>query len=494
MPNASPGLQPHDTLPLHRDLYYGGAWHESAGGRSETFNPSTGESLGFAAQANAADVDAMTQVAHRAFLEWRKTKPIERATALRRIAAVLRENADELALLDALNCGNPVRDMRGDSFFAATQLEFFAGLVTEMKGDTLPMGPGNLNITLREPLGVCARILAYNHPLMFVGGKIAAPLAAGNSVIVKPPVQAPLSAFRFMELIDGILPPGVLNIASGGQACGEALVNHPLIPMVTLIGSVQTGRAIARAAGDRLKRVLLELGGKNALLIYPDADLEAAIGGAVRGMNFGWCGQSCGSTSRVFVHESLHDRFVDGVVKAAAAYKPGLATDADTNMGALISREHRDRVMGYIDSGKEEGARLVLGGAVPRDAALAGGHFVEPTIFADVTPAMRIAREEIFGPVLSIIKWSDHEQMLQAVDNVEYGLTAAVYTRDLGRAHQAASSINAGSISVNSTAFHFLGAPFGGNKLSGIGREESIEELFEFTQLKNVNISFASNG
>jgi betaine-aldehyde dehydrogenase len=476
-------------LPQHRDLFYDGQWQKPAGGHAETHNPATGETLGRAAEANAADVEAAVQAAHRAFREWRKTKPLDRAAMLRKIAAVLREHAEELALIDAANCGNPVSEMIRDGHGAAAQLDFFAGLVTEMKGSTTPMGDGIVNMTVREPYGVCGRIVAYNHPLMFTAAKFGAPLAAGNTVIMKPPPQAPLSGYRLMELIGDLVPAGVLNLVTGGRECGEALSAHPLVPVVTLVGSVPTGRTIAKSAADRLKHVILELGGKNALIVYPDADVARAIAGAVRGMNFTWCGQSCGSTSRLFVHESLYDKVLAGVVEASRQYVPGIPTEPETTMGAIVSKAQHDKIMSYIELGKKEGARLVTGGKIPNDPRLAKGFFVEPTIFADVTMDMRIAKEEIFGPVLSVIKWRDEEAMFEQVNSVEYGLTAAIYTTNLAAAHRAAHRVESGYVWVNNASAHFPGVPFGGYKQSGIGREESIDELLSFTQIKNINIT-----
>jgi betaine-aldehyde dehydrogenase len=477
------------VLPSRRDLYYGGKWHKPGGGYLDTCNPATGLSLGACAEADTQDVDAAARAAHQAFQEWRQRKPIERATALKKISRVVLDHAEELALLDAANCGNPVKEMLSDVRVAATQLEYFAGLVTEVKGETIPMGDGVVNMTVREPFGVCARIVAYNHPLMFTAGKFASALAAGNTVIMKPPAQAPLSAYRLMELVDGILPPGVLNVVTGGKPCGEALTAHPLIPAVTLIGSVPTGRAIAKSAAGLLKHVGLELGGKNALIVYPDADLERAIEGAVRGMNFTWCGQSCGSTSRLFLHESVHDAVLAGVVEAAKRFKPGIPTEMDTTMGAIISKAQWDRIMSYIELGKKEGATLITGGKAPDDPRLANGFFIEPTIFADVTMDMRIAKEEIFGPVLSVLRWRDEEEMFEQVNRVEYGLTAAIYTTNLARAHRAAGRVEAGFVWINNSASHFLGSPFGGFKQSGNFREESIDELLSFTQIKNINIT-----
>jgi len=475
-------------LPKHRDLYYDGKWQKPKGGYLETWNPATGDSLGQVAEANTADVDAAVQAAHKAFREWRKVKPVERAALMKKVAAVLRANADELAMLDAANCGNPIREMRRDAVVAAMQIEFYAGLVTEAKGETIPMGEGVVNLSVREPYGVVGRIVAYNHPIMFTAGKMGPPLAAGNTVIVKPPYQAPLSAYRMMELIDGIMPPGVISIVSAGREGSEALVTHPLVPRVALIGSVPTGRAVAKAAADRLKHVTLELGGKNACIIYPDADLEKAIPGAVNGMNFTWCGQSCGSTSRLFVHESIHDRVLEGMMQIIKTYNPGIPTEMETTMGSIISKAQHDKIMGYIDIAKNGGAKLVYGGKVPSDPLLAKGWFVDPTVFDGVDQGMRIANEEVFGPVLSVLKWRDEEAMFEQVNAVEYGLTGSIWTTSLANAHRAAARVQSGYIWVNNTSAHFLGASFGGYKQSGIGREEGADELLAYTQVKNINI------
>jgi len=404
------------------------------------------------------------------------------------VAAVLRENAFELAMIDAANCGNPISEMQRDALIAAVQIDYYAGLATEIKGDTLPMGDGILNYSLREPYGVCARIVAYNHPIMFTAGKMAPPLAAGNVVIMKPPYQAPLSAYRMMELIDGILPPGVLNVISAGTPGSQALVSHPAVPRLALIGSVPTGRAIARAAADRLKHVTLELGGKNACIIYPDADLSRAIPGAVNGMNFTWCGQSCGSTSRLFVHNSVYDKVVAGMLEAVKHYQPGIPTEMATTMGSIVSKAQWQKILGYVDIAKSEGAHLIYGGGVPKDPRLASGWFVEPTIFTDVTQSMRIANEEVFGPILSVIRWQDEEAMFEQVNSVEYGLTASIWTTQLAHAHRAASRVQSGYVWVNHVSSHFIGASFGGYKQSGIGREEGFDELLSYTQHKNVHV------
>jgi betaine-aldehyde dehydrogenase len=484
MSSSNPTL----VLPQHRDLYYGGAWHRPQGGYLDTFNPATGESLGPAAEANSADVDAAVRAAQQGFAIWRGIKPLERAGLLKKVAQVLRDNAFELALLDAANCGNPICEMQRDALIAAAQIDYYAGLATEVKGETLPMGEGILNYTLREPYGVCARIVAYNHPIMFTAAKMAPPLIAGNAVIMKPPYQAPLSSYRMMELLDGILPPGVLNILSGGIECGQALVTHPDVPRLALIGSVPTGRAIARAGAERLKHVTLELGGKNACIIYPDADMDKAIPAAVNGMNFTWCGQSCGSTSRLFVHESIHDQVVAGLLQAIRVYQPGIPTDMATTMGCIVSQQQHEKIMAYIALGQQEGATLAYGGQRPSDPALAKGWFVQPTVFTGVTQKMRLANEEVFGPVLSVIKWRDEAEMLEQVNAVEYGLTASIWTQNLATAHRTAARVQAGFVWVNHIGSHFIGASFGGYKQSGIGREEGFDELLTYTQHKNVHV------
>lgn len=477
-------------LPEHRDLFYGGAWQPAKSGRrEESFSPASGESYGPVAFAAAEDMDAAIAAAKAAFPAWRDTAPMERAACLKKIAAVMRDHKEELALVDAADSGNPVAAMLKDIDIATSQLDYFAGLVLEMKGDTIPMGPNAVNMTVREPLGVVGRIVAFNHPLMFCAGKAAAPLAAGNTVVMKPAEQAPLSVLRWLELVGDILPPGVLNVVHGGVEAGQALASHPDVAKVGLIGSVPTGRAVMQGASATVKDVMLELGGKNALIACPDADIEKTAKGIVAGMNFAWCGQSCGSTSRVFLHDDIHDAVLDRVVDLVQAFKPGDPTDFSTTMGALISAKQQERVLGYIEGAKREGARLVTGGRVPADPALAKGNFVEPTIFADVTTEMTIAREEIFGPVLSVFRWSDEGDVIAKANDVEYGLTCSIWTRDLARAHRMANRAEAGFVWVNKSAAHFLGAPFGGVKQSGIGREECLGEMLSFTREKNIHIA-----
>jgi betaine-aldehyde dehydrogenase len=490
--NANLSEVPDLVLPAHRGVYRGGRWHDPMSGRTApTWNPSTGAAIADVAVSSAQDVDAAVADAQRGFAEWKAVAPLERARILRQAAAILRTNAGELALIDAANCGNPVHEMARDAQVAAAQLDFFAGLVTEMKGASIPMGPDAVNFSVREPLGVVARIFPFNHPFMFAAGKSAAPLAAGNAVIVKPPDQAPLSSLRLAELVDGLFPAGVFNVLPGDRDTGAALAAHGGVAMVALIGSVPAGRAVMRAASDTVKPLLLELGGKNALIAYPDADPDDVAGGAVGGMNFTWCGQSCGSTSRAFVHRAIYDAVIERVKARVAAFKPGVATDPATTMGAIVSAAQLERVQGYIESARSEGARLVYGGNRPSDPALRQGFFVEPTVFCDVTPSMRIAREEVFGPVLAIMPWSDETEMLRQVNAVDYGLTCSIWTRDLDTALRTAGNVQAGYVWINEVGRHFLGAPFGGVKQSGLGREECLAELLAFTQEKNIHVKLA---
>ncbi len=476
-------------LPSHTDLYYGGQWRSAlGGGRTETRNPGSGALLCDLAQAAPEDFDAAVDAAQEGFKIWREVPPRERSQRLRELAARLRRHGPELAMLDAADCGNPVSEMLGDSEAAAAQVDFFAGLVTEMKGASVPMGPDVVNFSVREPLGVVARILPFNHPMMFCAGKTAAILAAGNSVIVKPPEQAPLSALRIAELSEDLFPAGVFNVLPGSREAAAHLAAHPGVAMVALVGSVPAGRAVMRAAADTLKPVLLELGGKNALIAFPDADPDEVADAVIAGMNFAWCGQSCGSTSRAFLHEDIHDQVLERVKARITRFRPGLATDPKSTMGAIVSAEQRDRVLRYIESAKAEGAVLACGGGPPSDPALANGFFVEPTVFTDVTMQMTIAREEIFGPVLAVLKWREEARMLAEVNSLEYGLTCSIWTNDINTAHRTAGRVEAGFVWVNEVAKHFLGAPFGGYKQSGIGREESLEELMAFTQEKNIHI------
>lgn len=474
-------------LPAHRGLYYGGTWHDPlSGGSAPTINPATGQSIAQVAVAGADDVDAAISSAAAGFAIWRKTDALTRSRALVAWAARLRANADQLAWLDAVDAGMPISQVLRDIELAAVAIEFCAGLITEIKGDTLPTGNGQLTYTLRQPIGVVARIVAFNHPLMFAASRAAAPLAAGNALILKPSEQAPLSALRLAELSEGLFPPGVFNVLPGGRECGEALARSPRVAKVSLIGSVPTGKAVLRAAAETIKETALELGGKNALIAYPDADIPTVADAIFRGMNFAWGGQSCGSTSRAFVHTDIHDAVVALVVEKCRALVPGMPTEPGTAMGCLISEAHRARVEGFVASAIEDGATLVAGGRRP--PGLDGGAFYEPTVFTGVSADMSIAREEIFGPVLSIFRWSDEAAMLADVNDTDFGLTAAIWTERISTALRVAEALEVGYVWVNGVGAHIHGAPFGGVKQSGLGREESIDEIFAYTAVKTINV------
>jgi betaine-aldehyde dehydrogenase len=471
-----------------RGLYYGGRWVEATSGRTfASINPSTGRTLGDVPYADANDVDLAVKAAAKGFEEWRKVGIQERAKCLEAWAKRVRGEAKRLALVDAVDSGNAVKGMEGDMHWAADSLEYFAGLITEVKGTTSSQGPRHLNLTRRQPYGVVAKLNAFNHPFRFCVEKAAAPLAAGNTVVIKSSEQAPLSSFDVALLAEGIFPPGVVNVVSGDGATGAALVAHPMVSRIGFIGSVETGRLVAKGAADRLKRVTLELGGKNPIIIFPDADPKQAASAALKGMNMNRQGQSCSSTSRVFVHESLHRPVLDEIVRLANALPVGFPWIESNELGPVVSERQLARILDFIDSGRKEGAQLVTGGDKPKDAMLANGFFLRPTVFDGVRQRMRIAREEIFGPVMSVLPWSDSAEMLADVNSVQYGLTAAIVTTRLDLAMQTAEQVDAGYVWINSNG-RYLGEPYGGWKQSGLGVEECFEELLSYTCVKNVNM------
>ena len=471
-----------------RGLFIGGEWVHSHSERTITsINPSNGEVLGSVPLADERDVDRAVAAARAAFPSWSALPAPRRAACLCALAAAIERNADHLALMDAVDSGNAVSGMRGDMTWTCDALRYFAGLVTEIKGETMSREPGHLNVTLRQPYGVVARINPFNHPFRFCAEKAAAALAAGNTVVIKGPEQAPLSSLRLGELCAEHFPPGVVNIVTGDGGTGSALVRHRDVARVGFVGSVETGRIVARQAAEGLKEVTLELGGKNPIVVFPDADPARAAAQAVAAMNMNRQGQSCSSTSRVLVHRSLHEQVRAELVKAAAAIPIGLPWLDGAEMGPLVSQPQFERVLGYIESGNAQGARLLTGGGRPSAPELASGFFVEPTVFDGVQPEMRIGSEEIFGPVMSIMSWTDFDEMIEVANGVMYGLTASLVTNDFGAAMRAAERLEAGYVWINS-AGRYLGAPYGGWKQSGIGKEESFEELLSFTRVKNINM------
>ena len=478
-----------------RERYHcliGGELSAAASGNTfVTINPATGEKLADVPACDAHDVHRAVLAAHAAFATWRNLTPVERAVYLRRFAERLRARAESYAMLDARDLGSPLQFMRKDVASAAALNDYYAGLAPEIKGETIPAAE-TLNFTLREPFGVVGRITPFNHPIMFAA-RIAAPLVAGNTLVLKPAEQAPLSALEMAHDVKEIFPPGVVNILTGdGPGAGASLVKHPLVRRVHFTGSVEIGREVMRAAADSLKTVTLELGGKNPMIVFPDADLDKAVAGAFNGMNYCWSeGQSCGSTSRLFLHADIHDQFLARLIEKVRSARIGLPTEESTEMGCLVSQKQFDKVMSYIELGKKQGALLVAGGGRPPQPELARGYFVMPTIFDQVQQTMRLAQEEIFGPVQAVLTWRDEKELIQMANSVMYGLTASIWTRDFAAAYRLARQIEAGYIWINDSSRHFPGIPFGGVKQSGFGREESLADLLSYTQLKSVNINLA---
>jgi betaine-aldehyde dehydrogenase len=439
---------------------------------------------------SAADVDDAVAAAQAASHEWARTPIAERAAALLALADAVLSHGEELAWIDTLDNGSPIAVMRNDYLMAVDQLRYVAGLALQLRGQTLPAAaPDALDFTLRDPFGVVGRLIPFNHPLMFAASRIAAPLLAGNAVVLKPSEQTSLSALRLGELARPVLPAGVLNVVTGtGDVVGDRLVAHPDVPRIAFTGSEAVGRRIlARAAATAIKTVTLELGGKNPLLVFPDADLAAAVDGALRGMNFRWQGQSCGSTSRLFVHRSIFQPFIAELAARMQSLTIGDPLLESTDTGPLVSRAHYERVRGYIDVGRSDPAlELVTGGT----AAGGPGYFVPPTLFTAESPHGPLFTEEIFGPVLVAAPFDDYDHAIALANSLAVGLTASVWTTSLHTALAAARDLQAGYLWVNHSSEHIAGASFGGMKNSGLGREESLEEIESYTQHKNVYIRF----
>ena len=484
------GLATRTTHPM----LIGGEFRASSDGATiDAVNPATGQVIGSVPAGTREDAGLAVDAAARAFPAWRRAEATERAALVGALASAIAEHADELARIDATDNGSLLSEMRGDVTAAVAALRYFAGLALQLRGATLPSGNGRLTYSVRVPYGVVGRIVPFNHPLMFAASKIAAPLVAGNTVVLKPSEHTSLSALRLAELANEILPAGVLNVVTGwGTEVGDAVVAHPAVRRLAFTGSVATGLAIQRrAAESTVKAVTLELGGKNPLVVFPDADLDVAVDAAVRGMNFTWQGQSCGSLSRVLVHTDIHDRFVEQLTERVAALRPGMPEDPTAQTGAIVNQAQLEKVLGYVQIGLDGGARLCTGGDRITDGELGRGLFVRPAVFADVAVDSRLAQEEIFGPILSVLRFADEADAIEQANATRFGLTASVFTSDLGTAHRFADAVDAGYVWVNEVSRHLPGAPYGGVKDSGIGREEEFDELLSYTQVKNVHVRYS---
>jgi aldehyde dehydrogenase (NAD+) len=465
-------------------------WVPSESGKTfSTFNPATGEELAQISEADAADVDKAVRVARNAFERgpWRKTNASERGRLLNRLADLVEQNADELATLETLDNGMPLSVARHAAVpLIVGHFRYFAGWADKNHGKTIPINGDYFCYTRHEPVGVVGQITPWNFPLLMYGMKLGPALSMGNTVVLKPAEQTPLTALRLGELIvEAGFPPGVVNILPGyGPTAGAAIANHMDIDKVAFTGSGEVGHLIMEAAGrSNLKRVSLELGGKSPNIVFADADMDQAIEGSHFAVFFNQ-GQACCAGSRLFVEDKVYDEFVDKSVARASRRKVGDPFDASTEQGPQIDSIQFDKVMSYIDSGKCEGAELLTGGKRVGDR----GYFIEPTVFANVKDEMKIAREEIFGPVMSIIKFHDIDEVVERANNTMYGLAAGVWTRDIGKAHAIANSVRAGTVWVNCFDVFDAAAPFGGFKQSGIGREMGEYALQQYTEVKTVTV------
>jgi acyl-CoA reductase-like NAD-dependent aldehyde dehydrogenase len=450
-------------------------------------NPATGRVITTVHGCGVPEIDAAVRAAHRCSTQdWRRRAPAERAALLLRCADVLEAHADEIAALESLENGKPVGDARlHDLGFLIGVFRFFGSVADKVPGEFHEAG-GIYTATVREPLGVVGAVIPFNWPPIHTGGKIAPALAAGNTVVLKPGEQAPLTVMRIVELLNTVLPPDVLHVVPGtGAVAGRALTAHPLVRMISFTGSTTAGIAVAHAAADRVAPTLLELGGKNAFVVLPDADLDLAVRDALDG-GFYNKGEACTAASRVLIHRDVHDAFVERLAAGVAALRTGDGANPATHVGPVVSKAQQQRVLDYIRLGQAEGAGIAAQGVLPADPALSEGFFVPPTLFTGVTSGMRIATEEIFGPVVTVTVFDSEDEAVDIANASDYGLLAGVYSRDLATAFRVARRLEVGMVFVNNYFRGVLGTPFGGTKLSGYGREHAVETLAAFTYPKMI--------
>ena len=472
-----------------RMLYIGGGYRPAAGdGVFETLNPYTNTPIATVQSASQPDIDAAVEAAREGFAVWSAWSGAERGRVLARAAALIRERRDEIARLESLDGGKPLSETpEADVDSGADCLEYFAGVAPTITGQRQDLG-GPWFYTIREPLGVVAGIGAWNYPFQIACWKAAPALAAGNAMIFKPAELTPLSACLLAEILtEAGLPAGVFNVVQGAGDVGRMLTAHPGIAKVSFTGEVETGRAVMADSAATLKHVTLELGGKSPLLVFDDADLDDAVSAAMLG-NFYTQGQICTNCTRVFVHRHIHDAFMEKLIARTRRLVIGDPLDPATQVGPLISAEHLDKVMRYIEAGRREGAVAVIGGEAPTDAALADGNFVLPTVFDECTDAMTICREEIFGPVMSVLTFTDEDEVLTRANALAVGLAAGVMTRDPDRAHRVAARLQAGVVWINTYNVTPVEMPFGGSKQSGLGRENGRAAIEHVTQVKSVYV------
>jgi len=468
-------------------LYVGGQWVDAlAGGTFPTVNPATEETLTHVAEGRAEDIDRAVGAARKAFEEgpWAKMSGSDRGRLLWKIGDLLEARVAEVAEIETLDSGKTITESsRVDVPMAADCFRYFAGWASKIEGETVPIRAPFFNYTLREPIGVVGQIIPWNFPILLAAWKVAPALAAGNTIVLKPAEQTPLSALRLAQIAEEAgLPPGVLNVVTGfGPTAGGALVDHPGVDKIAFTGSTSVGQEIMRRASGSLKRLTLELGGKSPNIVFADADLEAAVRGAGNGIFYNK-GEVCTAGSRLFVEEALHDTFLDRLSAFTSKLQQGDPLDPKTRLGPQVSEAQMARVLSYVDKGKGEGARLVLGG----ERAPGKGYFVRPTIFDGVRNDMTIAREEIFGPVLSVLRFREIDEVVRLANDTPYGLAAAVWTKDIKKAHRAARLLRAGTVWINSYGLYDSAMPFGGYKMSGFGRELGHHGLLEYTQTKSV--------